>query len=132
MSVEFAGRPQKVGDDELCGTARVRGGGGGDWSYTRGKTASEFSSRQQRPHIGGAWALDNTLTFTLHCRRVGGWDRGGPFEGGCWGVLGDTCQSLTEWKNERGLMHSTSRRLIIGLLAVIHTLLIFVVDHQGH
>ena len=77
MSVEFAGRPQKVRDDELCGTARVRGGGGGDWSYTRGKTASEFSSRQQRPHIGGAWALDNTLTFTLHCRRVGGWDRGG-------------------------------------------------------
>ena len=73
MSVEFAGRPQKVRDDELCGTARVRGGGGGDWSYTRGKTASEFSSRQQRPHIGGAWALDNTLTFTLHCRRVGGW-----------------------------------------------------------
>ena len=55
MSAEFAGRPQKVRDDELCGTARVRGGGGGDWSYTRGKTASEFSSRQQRrPHIGGA------------------------------------------------------------------------------
>ena len=92
VSLEFAPNCLKLLKKLRCrfgaGVQRASGEvGWGDWSYTRGKTASEFSSRQQRrPHIGGAW----TLTFTLAPADTGG--------GGGWaGRLERWFEGLSKW-----------------------------------
>ena len=85
------------------------------------------------PTLGGR---GHWTTLLLLLYTADGWVGGG--RGAVWGrMLGcfgghlPIIDWVEKWKRTQ-LMHSTSRRLIIGLLAVIHTLLIFVVDHQGH